>query len=102
MAFCSEPGRVRESSTQGRLVAHAHASAGRRSVLRRRDHERPEGHEQFVHGHRVRRSRRRFDLDAELPLRRVRVEVAWGCSATGADVWEEPEGADVFEGVGEW
>jgi hypothetical protein len=27
--------------------------------------------------------------------------VAWGCSATGADVREESEGADVCEGVGE-
>jgi hypothetical protein len=27
--------------------------------------------------------------------------VAWGCAATGADVWEESKGADVREGVGE-
>jgi len=27
--------------------------------------------------------------------------VAWGCSATGADVWEESEGTDVCESVGE-
>jgi hypothetical protein len=45
--------------------------------------------------------RRRFDLDPKLPLRGVRVEVAWGSPATSADVWEESEGADVREGVGE-
>jgi hypothetical protein len=54
-----------------------------------------------VHGVRVRRLRRQFNLDAKLPLRGVRVEVSWGCAATGADVWEESEGADVCERVGE-
>ena len=54
-----------------------------------------------MHGHRIRRLRRRFDLDPKLPLRGVRAEVAWGSSAMGADVWEESEGADVCEGVGE-
>lgn len=102
MTFRSKPGRVRESSAQERLVAHAYASAGRRNVLRCRGHERPEGHEQLVHGNRVRRRlRRRFDLDAKLALRGVRAEVAWGCPAAGTDVREEPEGADVCEGVGE-
>lgn len=101
MTFRSKPGRVRESPTQERLVAHAHASAGRRNVLRCRGHERPEGHEQLVHGNRVRRLRRRFDLNAKLALRGVRAEVAWGCPAAGADVREESEGADVCEGVGE-
>lgn len=52
-----------------------------------------------MHRYCVRRSRRRLDLDAKLPLRGVRVEVAWGCSATGADIWKESEGADVCEGV---
>jgi len=54
-----------------------------------------------VHGHRVRRLRRPFDLDPKLPLRGIRVEVAWGSPATGTDVWEESEGTDVREGVGE-
>ena len=54
-----------------------------------------------MHGHRARRLRRRFDLDAKLPLRGVRVEVARGSPATGADVWKESKGADVREGVGE-
>jgi hypothetical protein len=44
--------------------------------------------------------RRCFDLDAELPLRSIPVKVAWGSPSTGADVWEEFEGADVREGVG--
>jgi hypothetical protein len=101
MTFRSKPGRVRESSAQERLITHAYASTGRRSVLRCRGHERPDGHEKFVHGHHVRRLRRRFDLDAELPLRSVRVEVARGSPPTGADVWEESEGADVREDVGE-
>lgn len=54
-----------------------------------------------MHGVRVRRLRCQFDLDAKLPLRGVRVEVSWGCAATGADVWEESEGADVCERIGE-
>ena len=54
-----------------------------------------------MNGHGVRRLRRRLDLDAKLPLRGVCVEVAWGSPAMGADVWEESEGADVCEGVGE-
>jgi len=54
-----------------------------------------------VHGLQVRRLRRRFDLDSKLTLRGVRVEVAWGCPATGADVGEESKGADVCECVGE-
>ena len=45
MTFRSKPGRVRETSAQKRLVAHAYASTGRRSMLRCHGHERPEGHE---------------------------------------------------------
>jgi hypothetical protein len=70
-------------------------------VLRCRGHERPKGHEQFVHGLYIRRLRDRFDLNAKLPLRGVRVEVARGSPATGADVREESEREDVCEGVGE-
>ena len=101
MTLRSMPGRVREPSAQERLVAHAYAFTGRRRVLRYHGHERPERHEYFVHGHRVRRLRRRFDLDAKIPLRSVRKEVAWGCPATGAYIWEESEGADICEGVGQ-
>jgi len=46
--------------------------------------------------------RRHLDLDAKHPLRGIRVEVPWESPATGADVWEESEGIDVCEGVGEW
>ena len=95
------PGRVREPSAQEWLVAHAYAFTGRRRVLRYHGHERLERHEYFVHGHCVRRLRRRFDLDAKIPLRSVRKEVAWGCPATGAYIWEESEGADVCESVGQ-
>ena len=57
-----------------------------------------------MHGHRLLRQLRlrgRLDLDAKLSLRRVRVEVARGSPAAGADVREESERADLCEGVGE-
>jgi hypothetical protein len=54
-----------------------------------------------VQCHHVRRLRGGLDLDAKLALRGVRVEVARGSAATGADVREEAERGDACEGVGE-
>jgi hypothetical protein len=86
---------MREPPTQERLIADVHASTRQRRALR----ERPNGHEQLVHRRRLRRLTGRLDLDAKLAPRGVRVEVARGNSATGADVREESERGDGREGV---
>ena len=87
---------MREPPAQERLIADVHASTGQRSALLR---ERPNGHEQLVHGRRLRQLTGRLDLDAKLALRGVRIEVARGGPAAGADVREESERGDGREGV---
>jgi hypothetical protein len=90
---------MREPPTQERLIPDVHASTGQRRWSALPSRECPNGHEQLVHRRRLRRLARRLDLDAELPLRGVCIEVAWGNPATGADVREESERGDGREGV---
>ena len=54
---------------------------------------------EFLGGHSLRRKGDHFDLNAGNTRRRVRVKVSRGRVAASAEVWEEVEGADVFEDV---